>query len=98
MDRPPDDGQIRYARSGDVNIAYRAFGSGDVDLVFVPGFISHLEIGGELPQLQRMSGRMASFAENHPPLTQNTTPAPLAFAWSFGRKTSIVRAVPYFRP
>jgi pimeloyl-ACP methyl ester carboxylesterase len=62
MAEPPDDGEIRYARSGEVNIAYRAFGQGDIDLVLVPGFISHLEISGELPQLQRLSGRMSSFA------------------------------------
>jgi len=34
----------RYARSGKVNIAYQAFGDGPVDLVFVPGFISHIEL------------------------------------------------------
>jgi pimeloyl-ACP methyl ester carboxylesterase len=34
---------VRYARSGDVNIAYQVFGHGPVDLVFVMGWISHLE-------------------------------------------------------
>jgi hypothetical protein len=33
-----------YARSGEVNIAYQAFGDGPLDLVFVPGFISHIEL------------------------------------------------------
>ena len=33
----------RYAKSGDVHIAYQVFGSGPIDLVFVPGFVSHIE-------------------------------------------------------
>ena len=31
---------IRYAKSGPVHVAYQVFGDGEVDLVFVPGFIS----------------------------------------------------------
>ena len=34
---------MRYARSGDVDIAYQVVGSGPIDLVFVMGWISHLE-------------------------------------------------------
>jgi hypothetical protein len=34
---------IRYAKSDHVHVAYEVFGDGAVDLVFVPGFISHLE-------------------------------------------------------
>jgi hypothetical protein len=33
----------RYAKSGDVHIAYQVFGGGSVDLVLVPGFISQIE-------------------------------------------------------
>jgi hypothetical protein len=33
----------RYAKSGDVHIAYQVFGSGPIDLVFVPRFVSHIE-------------------------------------------------------
>ncbi len=40
---------IRYARSGDVNIAYQVTGDGPFDLVFVPGFFTHLEIDWEYP-------------------------------------------------
>ena len=36
--------QTRYARSGDVNIAYQVVGDGPLDLVFVPGFVSHLDL------------------------------------------------------
>ena len=36
---------IRYAHNGDVSIAYRVAGDGPVDLLFMGGFVSHLEIG-----------------------------------------------------
>jgi len=36
------DPDIRYARNGDVAIAYQVVGSGDVDLVLVPDFMSNL--------------------------------------------------------
>ena len=35
--------ETRYAKSGDVHVAYQVFGSGPIDLVFVPGFVSHVE-------------------------------------------------------
>ena len=46
----------RYAKSGEVNIAYQAFGDGPVDLVFVPGFISHIELAWEEPYLAGFCG------------------------------------------
>ena len=42
---------IRYARSGDVNIAYQVTGDGPFDLVLVHGFVSHLEIDWEQPDV-----------------------------------------------
>jgi class 3 adenylate cyclase len=45
-----DPPQTRYAKSGNVRIAYQAFGSGDFDLVMVPGFVSNLELAWENPQ------------------------------------------------
>ena len=51
----------RYAKSGNVHIAYQAFGSGPIDLVFVPGFISHIENYWEHPDLARWLLRLASF-------------------------------------
>ena len=38
-----------YARSGDVAIAYQAFGSGPLDLVVTPGAVSHVELLWENP-------------------------------------------------
>src|SRR5579872_6815571 len=51
----------RYAKSGDVHIAYQVFGSGTTDLVFAPGFISHIENYWEHPDLARWLLRLASF-------------------------------------
>ena len=39
----------RYATSGDVHIAYQVLGDGPIDLVYVPGWITHLEYGWEQP-------------------------------------------------
>ena len=51
----------RYAKSEEVNIAYQVFGDGSVDLVFVPGFISHIELAWEEPYLARFLRRLAAF-------------------------------------
>ncbi len=53
---------IRYARSGDVNIAYQVTGEGPFDLVLVPGFFSHLEIDWEHPAHAHFLERLGSFA------------------------------------
>ena len=54
--------ETRYARSGDLNIAYQVVGSGPVDLVYVPGWVSHVELAWELPDLARGFERLASFS------------------------------------
>jgi pimeloyl-ACP methyl ester carboxylesterase/class 3 adenylate cyclase len=56
---PPE---TRYAKSGDVNIAYQVVGDGPLDLVFVPGFASHVEYAWEDPSLARFLRRLASFS------------------------------------
>jgi pimeloyl-ACP methyl ester carboxylesterase len=53
---------IRYARSGDVNIAYQVTGDGPFDVVLVPGFFSHLEIGREHAGQARFLERLESFS------------------------------------
>jgi pimeloyl-ACP methyl ester carboxylesterase len=45
--------ETRYAQSGDVSIAYRIYGSGPLDLVVVPGIVSHVEAFDELPGYAR---------------------------------------------
>ncbi|HET7856418.1 MAG TPA: adenylate/guanylate cyclase domain-containing protein [Gaiellaceae bacterium] len=54
--------EIRYAKSGEVNIAYRVLGDGPLDLVLVHGFISHLELDWEEPRMARFLERLASFS------------------------------------
>ncbi len=53
---------IRYAQNGDVSIAYTSLGDGPVDLIFVTGFVSHLEVGFELSHARRFWGRLGSFS------------------------------------
>jgi class 3 adenylate cyclase len=52
----------RYAKSGDVHIAYQVFGKGPLDLVFVPGFVSHIENYWDHSDLGRWLLRLSSFA------------------------------------
>jgi len=40
----------RYAKSGEVRIAYQVVGSGPFDLVYVPGFVSNIELFWEIPE------------------------------------------------
>jgi pimeloyl-ACP methyl ester carboxylesterase len=54
--------QTRYARSGGVTIAYQVMGEGPGDLVYVPGFLSHLEWNWEHPAYARFLRRLASFS------------------------------------
>ena len=52
----------RYAKSADVRVAYQVVGHGPVDLVFVPGFISNLEVHWEDPGFSHLLQRLGSFA------------------------------------
>lgn len=53
---------IKYARSGDVHIAYRVFGEGPRDLVLIPGTLSHAELYWEFPINQYLLRRLLAFA------------------------------------
>jgi pimeloyl-ACP methyl ester carboxylesterase/DNA-binding winged helix-turn-helix (wHTH) protein/class 3 adenylate cyclase len=54
--------ETRYARSGDVNIAYQVVGDGALDLVFVMGWVSHLEYFWREPSFAQFLLRLASFS------------------------------------
>jgi pimeloyl-ACP methyl ester carboxylesterase len=56
------DTQDPYARSGGVHIAYQVVGQGPFDLVYVPGWVSHVELAWEEPTLARFLARLASFS------------------------------------
>ena len=51
----------RYAKSGDVHIAYQVAGEGPFDLVLVPGWVSHVENAWEEPSFARFLHRLTSF-------------------------------------
>jgi class 3 adenylate cyclase len=54
--------ETRYARSGEVHIAYQVFGDGSFDLVLVPGFTTHVELVWEYGPTARFMEGLASFA------------------------------------
>src|SRR5256714_15181688 len=54
--------ETHYAKSGDVNIAFQIVGEGPIDIVYVPGWVSHLEYAWEEPSLARFYRRLASFS------------------------------------
>lgn len=56
--RPP----IRYAKSGDLSIAYQVTGDGPRDLVLIPGFVSHLELDWAEPRHAHFLERLGSFS------------------------------------
>jgi class 3 adenylate cyclase len=54
--------KTRYARSGDLSIAYQVIGEGPIDIVHLPGLVSHLELAWGHPHYERFIRRLASFA------------------------------------
>jgi pimeloyl-ACP methyl ester carboxylesterase len=54
--------ETRYAKSGDLNIAYQVVGDGPLDLVYVPGWISNVELMWEEPAHAHVLGRLARFS------------------------------------
>ena len=52
----------QYARSGDVHVAYQAFGDGPINLVLVPGFVSNVENYWDQPDFARFLTRLAGYA------------------------------------
>jgi pimeloyl-ACP methyl ester carboxylesterase len=56
---PPE---TKYARSGDFSIAYQVIGDGPIDLIHIPGLLSHLDIAWENPKYQRFMERLSAFA------------------------------------
>ncbi|MEK7830336.1 MAG: alpha/beta fold hydrolase [Acidobacteriota bacterium] len=54
--------EVHYARSGEINIAYQVIGDAPLDLVFVMGWVSHLEYFWTEPSFARFLRRLASFS------------------------------------
>ena len=53
---------VRYARSGDVHLAYRVFGDAPRDIVLIPGTLSHVEATWELPSNEHLLKRLTAFS------------------------------------
>lgn len=54
--------ETRYARSGDTHIAYQVVGQGPIDIVYVPGWVSHVELCWEEPTYAQFLNQITSFA------------------------------------
>jgi class 3 adenylate cyclase len=54
----PEGAAVQYAKSGDIEIAWTIIGDGPLDIVYVPGFISHLDLAPELPVFAALFGRL----------------------------------------
>ena len=54
--------KTQYTKSGDVSVAYQVVGRGELDLVMVGGFATHLELGWENPGLAHFYERLAAFS------------------------------------
>jgi class 3 adenylate cyclase len=54
--------ETRYAKSGDLHIAYQVLGDGPVDLIYVPGWVSQLDLYWEEPSVARFFRSLASFS------------------------------------
>jgi len=63
-DRDGDLGlpETRYTKSGDYNVAYQVIGEGVLDLLWIPGFVSNVELAWEEPMLARFLNRLARFS------------------------------------
>ena len=71
-------GEVKYTRSGDVDIAYQTFDGPDRDIVFVPGFISHQDLMWDLPPFAALrrkltaAGRLTVFDKRGTGLSDRT--------------------------
>jgi class 3 adenylate cyclase len=52
---------VRFARSGGVDVAYRVVGDGPIDLVYAQGWVTHLALYWELPAFRRYCERLGEF-------------------------------------
>lgn len=57
----------RYALSGDVSVAYQMMGDGPLDIILIPGFMSHIEFQHELAGWTAFLRHLSKFARVIPP-------------------------------
>src|SRR3569623_2200454 len=54
--------QTRYARAGEMYIAYQVVGEGPIDLVYAGGIVTHVDLCWDFPEIERFLHRLASFS------------------------------------
>ena len=54
--------QTRYARAGEMFIAYQVIGEGPIDLVYTGGIVTHIDLCWDFPEIERFLNRLASFS------------------------------------
>jgi len=54
--------ETKYARSGDIHVAYQVIGDAPIDLIYIPGWVSHLDLIWEQPLFARFLRRLATFS------------------------------------
>ena len=52
--------RVRYAKRGRFSIAYQVMGEGPVDIVLSPGWVTHLDLAWDVPELARFLQRLSS--------------------------------------
>ena len=57
----PDPPDTRFAKVGDVHIAYQVVGEGPIDILFIDTWVHHVEAVWDFPEFARLLGRLASF-------------------------------------
>jgi class 3 adenylate cyclase len=57
-----DRAKTRYVKSGEVNIAYQVVGHGELDLLWIPGWVSSVEASWEVPEYAHFLDRLAAFS------------------------------------
>jgi class 3 adenylate cyclase len=53
---------VKYAKTGEFNIAYQVVGDGPVDLLLLPGWVTHLELQWDVAPIARFLERLAGFS------------------------------------
>ena len=77
----------KYARNGDVHLAYQVIGDGPLDLLLVESWVHHVETSWDIPELARQQRRLAADASlthvrrdrGGPPTSLRADPDPFAF-------------------
>lgn len=58
----PEQPETRYAKSGELSIGYQVVGDGPLDMVFVPGLLSNIDLLWEFPAGVRFFRRLSAFS------------------------------------